>query len=211
VTNAIKFTRGKEIRQITIKVSASRSIPSAIADDIVYFPEKTIISDRVDEKYNVENDVYLSCSVSDTGKGLSDDDHNILFNRFAQASPKTYIEYGGSGLGLFISRHITELMGGRIGVRKGQKLGSTFSFFIKARKIRLEEVGKEFLADKLNTAPNLSHSALLISKSPNGAPSVLDTSTVEVLVKRPEATTDSSTNKQKILVRPFVCSMMGSS
>jgi hypothetical protein len=165
----------------------------------VYFPEKTIISDRLDEKYNPENDIYLSCSVLDTGKGLSDDDHNILFNRFAQASPKTYIEYGGSGLGLFISRHITELMGGQIGVRRGQEVGSTFSFFIRARKIRLDEVSSEFLTNKLSTSLDLGHSTLHVDISPTGT--ILALESPPVTIAKPEVAQEMSSVKHKILVR----------
>ncbi|KAG7141212.1 Hybrid signal transduction histidine kinase K like protein [Verticillium longisporum] len=49
-------------------------------------------------------------------------------------SPRTHVQYGGSGLGLFISRMLTELQGGQIGVVSKEGLGSTFSFFIKCRK-----------------------------------------------------------------------------
>jgi len=56
-----------------------------------------------------------------------------LFERFAQASPKTYKQYGGSGLGLFISRELCELQGGQIGVSSSNK-ETTFTFFVKAKR-----------------------------------------------------------------------------
>lgn len=58
----------------------------------------------------------------------------LLFLRFSQASPKTCAQYGGSGLGLFISRELTELQGGQIGVHSAASQGSTFTFYIKGRR-----------------------------------------------------------------------------
>jgi hypothetical protein len=58
----------------------------------------------------------------------------MLFMRFSQASPRTHIQYGGSGLGLFISRELTELQGGEIGVSSGAGEGSTFAFYVRARR-----------------------------------------------------------------------------
>lgn len=55
-----------------------------------------------------------------------------MFEQFAQGSRKTYSEYGGSGLGLFISRQLVELMNGQIGVSAELGQGSTFAFFVNA-------------------------------------------------------------------------------
>lgn len=171
-------------------------MPSACKSNIFYLPEKDSESDRIptQDKSN-DNDVYLSCSVSDTGKGLSDDDYDVLFNRFAQASPKTYIEYGGSGLGLFISRHITELMGGRIGVSRGQNLGSTFSFFIKTWRIRPDEASPDHIANKIETLLNLGNLVTHVDVKPSSTPATL--------VLQPVAAAewpDLSRDRPKILV-----------
>jgi hypothetical protein len=72
--------------------------------------------------------------VQDTGRGLSDADQKLLFTRFSQASPRTHIDYGGSGLGLFISRRLTQMHGGAIGFFSKAGLGSTFSFYVKSRR-----------------------------------------------------------------------------
>lgn len=75
----------------------------------------------------------MQAAVYDTGRGLSEDEMNILFQRFRQASPKTYKQYGGSGLGLFISRELCELQGGQIGVASGE--GRTvFTFYVAAKR-----------------------------------------------------------------------------
>jgi CheY-like chemotaxis protein len=77
--------------------------------------------------------VYLYVAVTDTGPGLTPKELELLFQRFSQVSPKTHTVFGGSGLGLFVCRKITELMGGRIEVTSEHGKGSTFRFFIEAR------------------------------------------------------------------------------
>jgi len=72
--------------------------------------------------------------VRDTGCGLTGEEKELLFERFSQASPRTHAQYGGSGLGLFISRQLAELHGGQIGVASEAGVGSTFGFFIAGRR-----------------------------------------------------------------------------
>lgn len=79
-------------------------------------------------------EIYLEFAVQDTGRGLSPEELKVLFQRFQQASPRTHVQYGGSGLGLFISRELTELQGGEIGVSSESGKGSTFAFYVKCRR-----------------------------------------------------------------------------
>lgn len=79
-------------------------------------------------------EIFLEFAVQDTGRGLSPEELKVLFQRFQQASPRTHVQYGGSGLGLFISRELTELQGGEIGVSSESGKGSTFAFYIKCRR-----------------------------------------------------------------------------
>ncbi|KAH0150125.1 putative histidine kinase-like protein M3YPp, partial [Aureobasidium melanogenum] len=58
-----------------------------------------------------------------------------LFNRFQQASPKTSIKYGGTGLGLYISHTLTEKQNGSVGVSSQPGKGSTFAFYVKSRQL----------------------------------------------------------------------------
>ncbi len=60
-------------------------------------------------------DNYLMISVQDSGKGISSTDQKMLFQSFSQGDPSTTRQYGGTGLGLVISKQLIRLMGGDIG------------------------------------------------------------------------------------------------
>lgn len=64
---------------------------------------------------------------------MSEDEQEKLFSRFTQATPRTHVKYGGSGLGLFISKSLATLQGGAIGAFSEEGVGSTFAFFVSTR------------------------------------------------------------------------------
>lgn len=144
-TNAIKFTSSRAKRTITIDLSASLEPPSESASSLVsYIPTRLKRDDvTVGKDWGNGDNVYLNFAVQDTGKGLTEAERKLLFLRFSQASPKTHVQYGGSGLGLFISRELVELQGGEIGVSSESGIGSTFAFYIKVRKSHAPADGKE--------------------------------------------------------------------
>ncbi|KAF2475283.1 uncharacterized protein BDR25DRAFT_279297 [Lindgomyces ingoldianus] len=135
ISNAIKFTRLERIRMITISVGASKTEPASVHGGVQFINDKLVAGDKtLKADWKRGPTIYLQFSVSDTGRGLSDDEKALLFERFSQASPRTHIHYGGSGLGLFISRRLTEMQGGAIGLASQLKKGSTFSFYVKGRR-----------------------------------------------------------------------------
>ncbi len=71
---------------------------------------------------------FLEVSVTDTGPGIPKDKHERIFESFEQADGSTAREYGGTGLGLAVSRQLVELHGGKITVQSKPGEGSTFSF-----------------------------------------------------------------------------------
>ncbi|KAH9220231.1 hypothetical protein DL95DRAFT_44108 [Leptodontidium sp. 2 PMI_412] len=135
MTNAIKFTKSSPKRTIVVTVGAYLEPPEEQDANFQYFPTKKAKSDVTTASDWGDGDVlYLRFEVRDSGCGLTAEEKNKLFNRFTQASPRTHVQYGGSGLGLFISRQITELQGGEIGAASEAGVGSTFAFYVKARR-----------------------------------------------------------------------------
>lgn len=187
LTNAIKFTHKQEQRSIVVTLGASKDVSQAQVAGIEFFEGesevKEDITDRMDwgdgEKFN------LHISVADTGTGLTDEERAMLFQRFRQTSPRTHVEYGGSGLGLFISRMLTELQGGQIGVLSEKGVGSTFAFYIRSRKC----------AEPQPASPSVQKDGMDFVTMATAVHPVIDPTTVDVLVVE-----DNEVN-QKVLGR----------
>jgi PAS domain S-box-containing protein len=90
----------------------------------------------------------LEIKVKDTGVGMTPDELHKLFQRFSQANNLVGSQYGGSGLGLFITKKLVELMDGEVNVKSTLGKGTTFSCTVK-----LETVVKQLQIEPVSPMP----------------------------------------------------------
>jgi signal transduction histidine kinase len=98
----------------------------------------------IDARQKHENDCdWITLAVTDTGVGMTPEQMGKLFQEFSQASSDTASKYGGTGLGLVISRRFCQMMGGDITVESEPSRGSIFTI----RLPRIVEAAKEVAVD----------------------------------------------------------------
>ena len=108
-----------------------RQVVTNLISNAFKFTEKgevLVKAETVPEASGAAGEVVLRISVSDTGIGISAEQQARLFQSFTQADSSTTRKYGGTGLGLVISRRLARLMGGDLSVESTPGKGTTFSF-----------------------------------------------------------------------------------
>ncbi|HAF44076.1 MAG TPA: hypothetical protein DCK83_03825 [Gallionellaceae bacterium] len=103
-----------------------------LAGNAIKFTDKGEVNVRIQRLGEDRNQAALRFEVQDTGVGMSRDEIAQLFQPFQQVDCSTTRKYGGTGLGLVISKQLVEMMeGGTIGVDSFPAQGSTFWFTLK--------------------------------------------------------------------------------
>ncbi|KAF2199275.1 two component histidine kinase 1 [Delitschia confertaspora ATCC 74209] len=170
VTNAIKFTAEKEgERKISVLMGASIEKPSSYPPNVVFFQsaeDAFHLDSTLTSEWGNGPSLYLMVAIKDTGIGISKDDQLKLFERFRQATPKTQEHYGGSGLGLFISRKLVQLHGGDIGVSSKEGEGSTFGFYFRVRRSDGSSEGGRPPFGNSRSNSNSSNPSIVRSRTP---------------------------------------------
>ena len=111
-----------------------RQILVNLVSNAVKFTERGEIVIRVAPVTETAEAVVIGFSVRDTGIGIPQDRLDRLFKSFSQVDASTTRKYGGTGLGLAVSKQLAELQGGAIEVESKLGCGSTFSFTVRLLK-----------------------------------------------------------------------------
>jgi two-component system sensor histidine kinase/response regulator len=143
IAGALNLVRGTaRERGLSLRSYVSPHVPAAVSGDptrlrqvlvnLIGNAVKFTAAGEVSVTTSVERDdgeaLVLAFAVSDTGIGVAPEARARLFEAFVQADGSTTRRFGGSGLGLSISRQLVELMGGRIWLGEQQGPGATFCF-----------------------------------------------------------------------------------
>ncbi|MCH8744448.1 MAG: response regulator [Chloroflexi bacterium] len=108
-----------------------RQIITNLLGNAIKFTASGEVSIHVEPEPDSENPGAVSFCVSDSGIGIPEDKLEAIFDTFTQADTSTTRQYGGTGLGLTICRHLVDFMGGRIWVESETGKGSTFYFTLR--------------------------------------------------------------------------------
>lgn len=121
------------------------------------FTEKGYVELIVTQEKESEFDTFIRFTIIDTGIGIPENKIDSIFESFNQASNETTRKFGGTGLGLTITRKLIELQGGIITVESEVSKGSEFSFLMQYKKaqkgivepikVKKEELSSNFLKD----------------------------------------------------------------
>ena len=127
-SNALKFTDSGEIK-LSIKAIANSDARQSEYTTVQQSERRTESQSENQNEQTIKNAyTELEFTVSDTGIGMSQEHQANLFQAFSQADSSTTRKYGGTGLGLTITKNLVELMGGNISVNSVQGSGTSFTF-----------------------------------------------------------------------------------
>jgi PAS domain S-box-containing protein len=121
-----------------------RQVLVNLINNALKFTEKgeVLVSAALEKEKRSE--VKIRFTVTDTGIGIPKNRIDRLFKPFSQVDSSTTRKYGGTGLGLVISKRLVKLMGGEIGVESVEGQGSKFWFTAVFKKRLIEKVHKSF-------------------------------------------------------------------
>jgi len=147
VENVMRFKTDEKKQELTVTVAddlpdilygddlrLAQVITNLVGNAVKFTPEKGSIGIGT-QFIGEENGICtIQIEVTDTGIGISPEQQAKLFRSFQQAENSTTRKYGGTGLGLALSKQIVELMGGEIRVVSKPGQGSTFSFTVQMKR-----------------------------------------------------------------------------
>jgi CheY-like chemotaxis protein/two-component sensor histidine kinase len=163
-----KFCHVAENKELTFHLGIGENVPQVLSTDeqrlkqiinnllsnafkftsegkiMLMVKRATDLSQNV-EMMNLESDKTIAISVTDTGIGIPKDKRQVIFEAFQQVDGTTSRKYGGTGLGLPISRQLARLLGGELTLETEEGKGSTFTLYLPIEAPKQEQ--KNELAD----------------------------------------------------------------
>ena len=138
-----------------------RQVLTNVVGNAVKFTDRGNVRIFVNLAMTTSSTILLTIAIRDTGMGIPDDKLPTLFQKFTQVDASPTRRYGGTGLGLAISKELAERMGGTIGVRSVEGVGSEFLI-----TTRLAWVGKDEIPKSTGEVPFLGRRALVVDNRP---------------------------------------------
>ncbi len=214
VTNSVRdmLMFKAEEKGLQFKVNVEESIPVRVIGDptrinqvlinlagnALKFTEKGYIEVRVTIQKKAEKKYWLKFEVIDTGIGISPDYVSKIFESFTQAGTDVARKFGGTGLGLTISKQLVELMGGEIGVTSELGKGTTFFAIIPLTQSDVQVVEQKTSAVDEQTMKKLNDVKLLLVEDNEFNRMVAEDTLKELL---PGITIDIAINGQEAVDR----------
>ena len=131
--NRIEIRMDQDLNSIYADQTRVRQIILNLISNACKFTEKGEVHIEVRKILEVETDL-IEISVRDTGIGLSEEQQKKLFQAFTQADSSTTRKYGGTGLGLTITRQLSRLMGGDVTVESELGKGTKFTASLRLKR-----------------------------------------------------------------------------
>jgi len=135
-----------------------------LLSNAVKFTEEGSVALSVRKLGESEREIRLEFSVKDTGIGIPENRVETIFESFTQASGSTKRLYGGTGLGLTISKQLTELQGGKLSLESEEGIGSTFFVDLTFEKAEGDSLLEDSSSDVKNEAEKLRGIRVLLAE-----------------------------------------------
>lgn len=130
--NVLVYEPGENLGRFYSDMTRLRQIVFNLVSNAAKFTSDGTITMRVTREV-IAHSEWLRIAIEDTGIGMTPEQASRVFQEFTQADASTTRKYGGTGLGLPISRHFSQMMGGDITVESEAGKGSTFTVLLPVR------------------------------------------------------------------------------
>ncbi len=127
--NVLEFKCDEDVHRMRADLTRVRQVLLNLMSNASKFTENGKVALHVD-RTGINGAPWIRFRVMDSGIGMSPDQVTKLFQAFAQADASTTRKYGGTGLGLVISRQLCQMMGGEVTVESAPGRGSTFTMLL---------------------------------------------------------------------------------